>query len=53
MSEKIKNLNKTLIEFLTAAPAEEDCSELENQIYADMQNLQESITEYLGEINNN
>ena len=48
-NEELKNLKKLLENILAVAPDEDDCTDEENEIYADMQNLQESVTEYLAE----
>ena len=46
--EKVKQLYRLLEEMLSNAPREEDCSDLENEIYADCQNLKESLARYRG-----
>lgn len=46
-NEGLKNLKNILKNILITAPSEEKCTDEENELYADMQNLQESITEYL------
>lgn len=46
----IKNLRylcEQLEDFLIEAPSEEDCNDLENKMFADMENLLESAKEYL------
>lgn len=46
-NEELKKLKNILANILVTAPSEEKCTDEENELYADMQNLQESITEYL------
>lgn len=50
-NEELKNLKNILENILIIAPSEEKCTDEENELYADMQNLQESITEYLAKAN--
>lgn len=50
-NEELKILKNILENILITAPLEEKCTDEENEIYADMQNLQESITEYLAKAN--
>ena len=50
-NEELKNLKNILENILITAPLEEKCTDEENKLYADMQNLQESITEYLAKAN--
>lgn len=48
--DKLENLLWRLEDILEQAPAEEYCIDSENNMFADMQNLTESIREYLKEI---
>lgn len=43
----LKNIVWRLQEILENAPCEEDCGKLENEVYADMQNLITSIETYM------
>lgn len=43
----IEEIHKMITETLTNAPDENSCSNTENEMYADMQNLKESIEAYL------
>ena len=41
--EKLIELKNLLDEFLSNAPSEDECSDFENDLYADMQNLFEDL----------
>lgn len=43
MNERINNLYKELEYLLNHAPAVDDCTEEENEMYSDMANLKNSI----------
>lgn len=47
--EQLKFILYKLEEILENAPMEEDCNDIENDMFADMQNLVESINAYLEE----
>ena len=47
--DNLKSLVWKLQDILENAPREEDCTDKENTMYADMTNLVESINEYLCE----
>lgn len=49
MNERIRNLYEELETLLNLAPAEEDCTDKENDMYSDMANLKESIFDWLEE----
>ena len=45
--KNLRYLSEQLEEFLVSAPAEEDCNDDENEMFADMENLLESTKRYL------
>lgn len=46
-NNRIEEIKSLLVMALANATDEEKCSDLENDMYADMQNLKESISYYL------
>lgn len=49
LKDRLGNLLWRLQDLIENAPAEEDCTDEENDMYADMENLIESIENYLRE----
>lgn len=49
MERRLSFLYKELENLLNFAPAIEDCSKKENEMYSDMANLKDSIFDYLEE----
>lgn len=47
LKDRLGNLLWRLQDLIENAPAEEDCTDEENDMYADMENLIESIKNYL------
>ena len=47
MIKSLRYLCEQLEDFLVNAPAIEDCNDLENKMFADMENLLESTKRYL------
>lgn len=49
MNERLQKLMEELENLLNQAPVEDDCTEMENNMYSDMANLKEAIFDVLDE----
>lgn len=47
LEEKIKKLYQLVVEISLEAPTEEDCTEVENDLFAEVSNMKQAIEDYL------